>query len=106
MISDLNETEFGLIPVGRAIYSFGLYSMLGTSCSNPEDNYAFLIDEDGEIYKCGFGVWDYANVNDYLTGGFGERFKQFVKVFNKTFISSCKSCVRGYYNTQGKSTFF
>jgi len=94
--SDLNETEFGLVPVGRARFSYGIYSAFNNYCSNPEEQYAFLIDEVGKIYKCGFGIWDYADINDYLEGGFARRFKEFNKKFYDVFISNCSSCIRGY----------
>lgn len=94
--SDLNEQEFNLVPVGRSEYEMGLYSMFGTYCSNPAHHYSFLIDEVGTIFKCGFGIWDYAEVDEYLDGGFAERFKEFNKIFYSTFISSCSSCIRSY----------
>ena len=55
--------------------------------------YSFLIDEDGNIYKCGFGVLKYANVSTYIEGGFKARFKDFNKRFYGVFISSCSSCI-------------
>jgi len=94
--SDLNETEFGLVPVGRSQFEMGLYSMFGCYCHNPEKQYSFLIDEKGLIYKCGFGVWDYAEVEEYLDGGFPARFKDFNKVFYSTFIPSCSRCSSSY----------
>jgi len=94
--SDLKESEFTLVPVGRAEYSGGLYSMFGCWCHNPIHQYSFLVDENGSIYKCGFGVWDYAEVDDYLDGGFAARFKEFNKVFYNTFIPSCATCHRSY----------
>jgi len=94
--SDLNETEFSLVPIGRAEYSGGLYSMFGCWCQNPEHHYSFLIDEEGEIFKCGFGVWDYANVSDYINGGFAARFKEFNQVFYGTFIPNCSRCIMSY----------
>jgi len=100
-ISDLNESEFNLVPIGRSELSFGLYSMMGCYCQNPAHYYSFLIDEVGDIFKCGFGVWDYANVNDYLDGGFAPRFKEFNTIFYNTFIPSCTRCIRGY-NLHGK----
>jgi len=56
--------------------------------------YNLLIDEQGEIYKCGFGSWPYASVNDFLQGGFGARFKEFNAKFYGAFISSCAACQR------------
>ena len=95
-VSDLNEEEFNLVPVGNAQFEMGLYSMFGTYCSNPEHQYSFLIDEEGKIYKCAFGVWDYADVHDYREGGFAERFKEFNMKFYDIFIGSCSRCARSY----------
>ncbi len=94
--SDLKETDDGLVPIGRSMYGFGIYSMFGCYCHNPEHEYSFLIDENGKIYKCGFGVWDYANVHEYSSGGFPARFKEFNKVFYSTFIPSCSRCINAY----------
>jgi hypothetical protein len=94
--SDLNESDFSLVPVGRAEYGGGLYSMFGCWCHNPEHHYSFLIDEVGSIFKCGFGVWDYAEVDEYLDGGFAARFKEFNKVFYSTFIPNCSRCNTSY----------
>ena len=79
-VSDLNESEFNLVPIGRAESSGGLYSMFGCYCQNPKHHYSFLIDEVGKIYKCGFGVWNYADIDDYIDGGFAPRFKEFNKI--------------------------
>lgn len=98
--SDLNESEFNLVPIGRAAFSSGLYSMFGCYCQNPKNQYSFLIDETGEIYKCAFGVWNYADVEEYADGGFAERFKEFNKIFYKTFISSCATCIRSHDYSQ------
>lgn len=68
--------------------------MMGCYCHNPANKYSFLIDEEGYIYKCPFGVWEYANVSDYLNGGFSVRFKEFNKKFYDIFIISCASCIR------------
>lgn len=100
--SELNETEFGLVPVGRSEFEMSLYSMFGCYCDNPEKQYSFLIDEQGVIYKCGFGTWDYAEVEKYLEGGFRERFKEFNKVFYGTFIPNCKRCSEAYYHNKRK----
>lgn len=93
-ISDLEEEDFNLVPIGNAEFESGLYSMFGCYCHNPEHQYSFLIDEIGDIFKCSFGVWKYDNVDDYLDGGFAERFKEFNTVFYNTFIPSCASCIR------------
>jgi len=85
-----------IAPVGRGAYHYGLFSMFACYCHNPEKNYTFLIDETGTVFKCGFGVWDYAEVADYEDGGFAARFKAFNQVFYGTWISSCTSCRRSY----------
>jgi len=96
LTSDLKESDFSLVPIGRATYNDGLYSMFGCWCHNPEHQYSFLIDEAGSIFKCGFGVWDYAVVDDYLDGGFAARFKEFNKAFYGTFIPNCSRCINAY----------
>ena len=96
LTSDLKETEFSLVPIGRAEYSDSIYSMFGCWCHNPEHQYSFLIDEVGDIFKCGFGVWNYTDVDEHLEGGFAVRFKEFNKLFYNTFIPSCGKCIRSY----------
>ena len=86
----------GIVPAGRGDVYYGLYSSFGTYCSNPERKYTFLIDEEGAIYKCGFGVWDYANVSEYQEGGFEARFKEFNQKFYKCFVGNCAACQRSY----------
>lgn len=83
-----------IVPVGRAHLQYigGIYDMFGCYCQNPENMYSFLIDEKGTVYKCGFGVLDYANVEDYQEGGFRERFKEINSKFYKVFVPSCRSC--------------
>jgi hypothetical protein len=91
---DSDEKEMNLVPIGRSQFSMSLYSMMGCYCHNPEHQYSFLIDEIGDIFKCGFGVWNYADVDEYVDGGFPARFKEFNKKFYDVFIPSCKSCIR------------
>jgi arginyl-tRNA--protein-N-Asp/Glu arginylyltransferase len=83
----------GLVPIGRSEYSCGFYGIFGCYCTNPTHMYSFLIDEDGNIFKCSFGSWQYANIKDYKDGGFAKRFKEFNKTFYKCFISSCTACI-------------
>lgn len=96
--------EDSVVPVGNAELSgsFGFYSSFGTYCSNPDHKYAFLIDEDGKIYKCGFGVWDYAHIDDHIDGSFRARFKEFGMKCEKIFISNCASCYRSYSHSKVK----
>jgi len=89
-------TEDSIVPVGRGEFHYGPYSMLGTYCSKPDRKYTFLVDEQGTIYKCAYGVWDYDTVDAYLHGGFRERFKEFSEKFYGTFVGSCGYCARGY----------
>lgn len=96
------EEEFNMVPIGRAEFMFGFYSMFACYCHNPQNQYSFLIDEVGEIFKCGFGIWNYASVDEYINGDFPERFREFNKVFYNTYIGSCSSCIRGhnYHNNK------
>jgi len=87
-------TEDSVVPAGRSKWDFcNLYSMWMTYCSKPDRKYNFLIDESGAISKCLFGAWEYDNIDDYLNGGFAERFKQFGKAFYSAFIPSCRHCL-------------
>lgn len=86
----------GIVPVGRGEFSSSIYSSLMCYCQNPAKMYSFLIDETGNIYKCGFGVWKYDNINGYVDGGFNKRFKTFNKKFYSNFISSCMRCHMAY----------
>lgn len=83
-----------IVPVGRSEGDMNWYSMFSCYCHNPMHKYSFLIDEEGLIYKCSFGVLGYADIGDYLDGGFANVFKEFNKKFYDTFISSCASCIR------------
>jgi len=58
--------------------------------------YKFLIDENGDIYKCPYGIWKYDNIKDYVDGGFDKRFKEMGMAFYKSFFGSCRSCIRSY----------
>ena len=87
-------TDMSIVPVGRARgqYISGIYDVMGCYCHNPENMYSFLIDEEGDIYKCSFGIFSYANIDDYLDGGFSKRFKYYNSKFYKMFIPSCGVC--------------
>ena len=87
-------SEAGIVPIGRSESSCGIYSMLACYCHNPQNQYSFMIDEGGVIYKCPFGILDYANVIDYVDGGFNAKFKDFNSKFYSIFIPSCSSCIR------------
>lgn len=84
----------GIVPVGRAMFEYSFYSMFSCYCHNPEKKYGFLIDEDGDIFKCEFGMLAYANIKEYIDGGFDVRFKEYNQNFYKCFIPSCASCSR------------
>jgi len=96
--TESETTDASIVPIGRASnqYIGGVYDMFGCYCQNPKNMYSFLIDEDGYIYKCSFGVSVYANVDDYQDGGFAERFKEYNKKFYKIFIPSCRKCVTSF----------
>jgi MoaA/NifB/PqqE/SkfB family radical SAM enzyme len=88
----------GIVPIGRAQYEYSFYSSFSSYCSKSDSKYSFLIDEKGEIYKCGFGVWNYADVDSYMND-FRKRFKKVSQRFENTFIPSCKVCYNSYLNT-------
>jgi MoaA/NifB/PqqE/SkfB family radical SAM enzyme len=96
-VCDPDEATNGsLVPIGRGELLSNSYSLYSCYCNNPKHQYSFLIDEDGIIYKCAFGVWDYAEVTDFLDGGFSCLFKHVNSVFYDTFISNCQRCIRAY----------
>ena len=98
-------TNGSIVPVGRAWgeYIGGIYDMFGCYCQNPKNQYSFMIDEEGNIYKCSFGVFCYANVDDYVEGGFRRRFKDVNTMFYKTFVPSCNTCYSSFIAHGGKS---
>lgn len=87
-------TDSCIVPIGRSELEYSpYYSFMSCYCHKPDEKYTFLIDEDGDIYKCGFGAWRYANVKEYMDGSFNEKFKEFNKKFYGIFVPSCKSCL-------------
>jgi len=95
--SESETTEDSVVPVGRGeLVGFGFYSMFGTYCSNPEHVYSFMIDEEGNISKCMFGMWVYTHVDEHADGSFAPVFKETGQIFMTTFISNCASCARAY----------
>jgi radical SAM protein with 4Fe4S-binding SPASM domain len=62
----------------------------------PSNKYSFLIDEEGQVYKCGFGVLPYANISEFLNGGFREVFKDLSQKFHKQPILTCRQCIGAY----------
>lgn len=109
-ISDIEEkgqdSTFGMhgnVPIGRSYLDYGFYSTFGCYCHNPEHMYSFFVDELGKIYKCGFGVWNYDDIFDFLDGGFASRFQEFNKKFYSIFIPHCASCIRAYEANKQKS---
>lgn len=95
-IPDINYmTNDSIVPVGRGeLIGGGFYNYLGCYCQQPDLKYSFLIDERGNIYKCGMGVLNYATIDEYVDGGFAKRFKEFNKRFYSIFIPSCSHCYR------------
>lgn len=89
--------EASIIPIGRSwLTSNGIYSFMGCYCHNPANMYSFLIDEEGNVYKCSFGVKKYANIDDYQDGGFAKRFKELNQEWYKIFIPSCAKCINTF----------
>lgn len=88
-------TNRSLVPVGRLRLEFtDFFSMWGCYCYEAEKKYSLLIDEQGEIYKCGMGAWPYDNISGFLDGGFAARFKYFNGVFYKCWLPNCRTCQR------------
>lgn len=97
---EMNSNDV-LVPVGRSKWeSISFYGMFSCYCHNPEKQYSFLIDEDGVIYKCGFGIWDYADVKTFENGGFAKEFKAFNQKFYSIFISNCRVCRNAYVKSK------
>ena len=84
--------EDKIVPLGRGMSSYGFYSFAGCFCENPTQQYSFLIDEQGKIYKCAMGSWNYTTVDEYINGGFNKKFKEFNTKFYNIFIPSCGQC--------------
>jgi hypothetical protein len=89
-------SEESIVPVGRSLDSFNFFGSFDCWCRDPSHAYSFLIDEEGIVYKCGFGIWNYANVKDHLNGGFDAAFKKFNQKFNSCFVSNCRRCSQTY----------
>jgi MoaA/NifB/PqqE/SkfB family radical SAM enzyme len=98
--ADDETTSESVVPVGNGQLHLSTYSMFQCYCQNPEHKYSFLIDEDGWIYKCGFGQWEYATVAKYAKGGFAAVFKEFNQIFYREFIPNCRECARAYAITK------
>lgn len=97
LATDEETSDESIVPIGRSSYdSVGFFGMFACWCHSPDHMYSFLIDEEGLIYKCSFGLWQYADVEDHLEGGFDKVFKETNQRFNSVFISSCKSCHRAH----------
>jgi hypothetical protein len=93
-----------IVPIGRSLFEYNLYSSFMCYCTKPDRKYSFLIDEQGVVYKCPLGVWDYANISDYVDGGFDKAFKEFNSIFYSEFIPNCATCIRVYRGRKCKHT--
>jgi hypothetical protein len=97
------EDDTGSVPVGRHQFEMDtVYGMFSCWCHKPDRKYTFLVDEEGLISKCPFGMWTYDRISLYLDGGFRERFKQFHGAFYSTFVPSCHRCVSSWEISQAK----
>lgn len=88
-------TERSIVPIGRSWLVPSFYS-ISTYCGNPFNSYSFLIDEEGNIYKCSFGVCGYTNIMNHLDGSFRKKFKDFGIRFYSAGIMNCSSCIRAF----------
>jgi hypothetical protein len=91
-----NDDPDSLVPVGEAQFDYGFYSSFACMCRKPDCKYKMMIDEEGLIYKCPMGIWDFDDVGNYQNGGFAPRFKEFYGKFNSIFMGNCRNCLRGY----------
>jgi hypothetical protein len=98
------EDDTGSVPIGRHKFemSDSPYGMFSCWCHKPDRKYTFLVDEEGLISKCPFGIWTYDRIDHYLDGGFRERFKQFHGTFYGIFMPSCHRCVMSWENMRTK----
>jgi hypothetical protein len=93
LATENNTKPEGIVPVGRAELGYwGFFDTMQNLCAGEDEHYTFLINEEGFIYKCNFGVWPYAKIDEYLEGGFRERFKTYNQKFYKVFIPNCRVC--------------
>ena len=83
-------SEDSIVPIGRSLYQYCMYSSFFAYCTEPQRKYDFLIDEKGDIFKCPFGIWKLCNIED---PEFKNKFKTFNKKFESVFITNCKSCI-------------
>jgi len=91
-----NNEDDSIVPVGNGQFIYGFYSSFGCMCHKPDCKYKMMIDEDGEIYKCPMGIWEFDNVDNFQKGGFAPRFKEFYGKFESVFMGNCSCCLRGY----------
>lgn len=96
--SEEEDNDENIIPVGRGQFHYGMYAMFGTYCHQSEHKYHFLIDEEGDIFKCGAGIWNYTDVDSNMKGDFAAIFKKFNQAFYEQFISNCMRCAMAYHN--------
>ena len=82
-----------VVPIGRGWAHSTFYSSMGCYCRSKDNRYDFLIDEEGNVYKCPFGLLKIFNVGDD-DKDFFEKFKTINKRMQDIFIPSCKACVR------------
>lgn len=82
-----------VVPLGRSEFDSGtLFSSMACWCSHPEHHVSFMIDEDGTVSRCPFGLFKVGNVAD------GEAARdgliRTIKAMDKAFIPSCRTCAR------------
>ena len=94
--SEEEDNDENIIPVGRGQFHYGTFAFFSCYCHAPEHKYTFLIDEEGDIFKCGAGVWNYTSVDECLDGEFPSAFKKFNQAFYGHFVSNCMRCSMGF----------
>ena len=101
--AEWNGSE-GVVPIGRAKFEYGEYSTFSCYCEEPRRKYSIMIDEEGNIAKCVFGLYNFSHINDHIGGGFDHVFKKFGTQFYKVFRGNCVACQRMHKQFLGMQT--
>ena len=83
--------ERAVVPIGRGFLYSTFFSSLGCYCRHKDQRYSFLINENGDVYKCPFGLYRIFNVG-MTDKNFFEKFKKFNSALYDIFIPSCVTC--------------
>lgn len=105
VVIDCETSSEGIVPIKRGRMHRGFYPSIAKRCTRERREEGFMIDEEGNIYRCSLGIWDLDHVSNYLHGGFNERWEEIIKSFRRAFIMSCNQCVRMHAEFVSQKTF-